>query len=272
MLWLCFFLACLFPVTTSAALSWGDVRTPAAGPVRLFGSYTAGCMQGAVPLPLESEGLMVVRQSRQRFFGHPLLIHTVEELGRRVARQQLGVLLIGDLAQPRGGPMPYGHQSHQIGLDVDVWFWLAPSPSALSLTERETFEPPSMVAAYRRALHRQHWSNKHAQLLQLAAELPQVARIFVNPAIKRALCMTHPGAPWLRTLRPWRGHDAHFHIRLRCPADQGDCVDQEALPAGTGCDAALDWWFSEEAQKPRPPAEWKPVVLPAACDAVLRKE
>jgi murein endopeptidase len=29
-------------------------------------------------------------------------------------------LLIGDMSQPRDGPMLYGHSSHQIGLDVDI--------------------------------------------------------------------------------------------------------------------------------------------------------
>jgi penicillin-insensitive murein DD-endopeptidase len=35
-------------------------------------------------------------------------------------------LLIGDMAQPRGGPMITGHESHQIGLDADIW--LTPMP------------------------------------------------------------------------------------------------------------------------------------------------
>lgn len=266
-------LCCLLPWKASAnpAQLWGGVRTPAAGPVRIIGSYTAGCIQGAMPLPLESNGLMVIRRSRQRFFGHPLLIQAITELGQRVAAEQLGVVLIGDLAQPRGGPMAYGHRSHQIGLDADVWFWLAASHAELSVAERETFAPPSMVAADRRSLESKHWSPKHARLLQLAAEMPQVARIFVNAAIKKALCTTHAGAPWLRTLRPWWGHDGHFHIRLHCPAGQPDCADQEVVPAGTGCDASLDWWLSDEAFKPQPPREPKPLVLPAACREILQQ-
>jgi hypothetical protein len=30
-------------------------------------------------------------------------------------------LYIGDISQPRGGPMTSGHASHQIGLDADIW-------------------------------------------------------------------------------------------------------------------------------------------------------
>ena len=30
-------------------------------------------------------------------------------------------ILVGDISQPRGGPMLTGHASHQIGLDADVW-------------------------------------------------------------------------------------------------------------------------------------------------------
>ena len=29
-------------------------------------------------------------------------------------------LYIGDLGNPRGGPTPYGHVSHQVGLEVDI--------------------------------------------------------------------------------------------------------------------------------------------------------
>jgi len=44
------------------------------------------------------------------------------------------------------------------------------------------------------------------------------------------------------------------------------------LPQGDGCDAGLDWWFSEEAKHPSPsitpPAELK---LPSLCESVLKE-
>ncbi len=83
------------------------------------------------------------------------------------------------------------------------------------------------------------------QLLETAARSPGVARIFVNPAIKRALCR-EAGADrdWLRRIRPWWGHDDHFHLRLSCPPGEPECRDQPAPPAGDGCGAELDWWFT----------------------------
>ena len=53
-------------------------------------------------------------------------------------------LLIGDMSQPRGGPMATGHASHQIGLDVDVW--LDPMPDhTLSDAERESIGATSYI-------------------------------------------------------------------------------------------------------------------------------
>jgi penicillin-insensitive murein endopeptidase len=109
--------------------------------------------------------------------------------------------------------------------------------------------------------------------LETAARQPQVDRIFVNAAIKRALCQETKGdRSWLRKLRPWFGHDAHFHVRLRCPADSPACDQQAPVPPGDGCGADLAWWFSDEARSPfkrkgEPKAERQP---PAACMALLR--
>ena len=40
--------------------------------------------------------------------------------------------------------MPYGHASHQVGLDADIWLELAPKP-ALSVAAREDIPVPSLV-------------------------------------------------------------------------------------------------------------------------------
>jgi penicillin-insensitive murein endopeptidase len=250
---------------------WNTVRHPAPGSLRVVGSYTAGCIQGAVALPAEGEGFQSMRRQRQRFFGHPMLVRYLQALGKIVATQRWGVLNIGDLGQARGGPTPYGHNSHQNGLDVDIWFWLAPYGRALTATERETIAAPSMLTADRRALDLQHWAPHHTHLLQRAAEFPVVERIFVHPRIKRALCQAFPGAAWLRKLRPWWGHDDHFHVRLQCPDGDAGCLRQEPPPEGTGCDASLDWWLSDEAQQPPKRVGPVEVQLPAECGAILKK-
>jgi penicillin-insensitive murein endopeptidase len=188
-----------------------------------------------------------------------------------VASQHWGVLQVGDLGQARGGPAPYGHRSHQTGLDVDIWFWLMPQPFAPTVEPPDTIDAPSMLTADRQALDPDRWTSRHAHLLQQAATFTLAERIFVHPRIKQVLCTQFPGSAWLRKLRPWWGHDEHFHVRLRCPDDQHECRGQEPLPEGTGCDASLAWWFSAEAQSPPKRPEAGELQLPAACAAILKQ-
>jgi penicillin-insensitive murein endopeptidase len=263
---------------------WAQVSTPAqASPdlVQSIGGYSAGCIRGAASPPPDGLGFAMMRPRRGRFYGHPDLVRFIQDLGARVAKAGLGSLLIGDMGQPRGGPAPTGHRSHQTGLDVDIWYWqpVLNAKQVLTLDERETLGAPSMVAADQSSLAPQ-WSEKNVKILKMAAESPEVERIFVNAAIKRSLCKSQPQAParraWLAKLRPWWGHDDHFHVRLKCREkdfNSGACKAQEKVPAGDGCDATLDWWFTEEARKKSETeagAQSKLPVLPKACDEVLK--
>ena len=103
-------------------LRWSHVTTPKPGPPRAIGQPGAGCLQGAVALPLRGPGWMVMHPERHREFGHPELLAYLRDLASRARRETLGLLCVGDLGQPRGGPMPTGHRSHQIGIDADVWY------------------------------------------------------------------------------------------------------------------------------------------------------
>jgi penicillin-insensitive murein DD-endopeptidase len=248
--------------------AWASVPGPVAGPPRIHGQTGLGCIAGAVPLPAEGPGWQVVRLSRNRYWGHPALLAALRSLAAAASAHGLPTLWIGDLGQPRGGPLPYGHASHQAGLDADLWLDLSPKP-ALTVAERERIEVPSLVLPDGSGVDPARWRPGHAALIRLAASLPGLDRIFVNPAIKRELCRTDAGAAWLRRVRPWRGHDSHMHIRLLCPAGQADCRDQPPVPPGDGCDASLDWWFGAEARQPAPRPPGPAPRLPAACRAVL---
>lgn len=256
--------------TLSQAQSWNTVTDPVPGVPRSIGSYTAGCVQGAQALPPEGPGFQTMRRFRRRFFGHPTLIRYLQDLAQAATKQRLGVLSFGDLGQARGGPTPTGHASHQTGLDVDIWFMLLPPGQPLPAAERETIGAPSMVQPDGRSVTSQ-WSPQHGQLVRLAAESEIVERVFVNAAIKHALCTQTPGAAWLRKLRPWWGHDDHLHVRLRCPAGDSECQGQDPIPAGDGCGAELAWWFTEEARKPKPRTPGPKPTLPLACDAILQQ-
>ncbi len=256
-----------------AGNAWSAVRYPLAGPPHVIGSYAAGCIAGAVALPLVGEGYQVMRVSRNRYYGHPQLVRLVERLGRQAAAQG-SRLLIGDLGQPRGGPTPTGHRSHQSGLDVDVWFLQQPRDRVLSRAETEQIDMPSMVRMTEGTLN-PRWSPRYRDALKQAALSPEVERIFVNAIIKQALCNSEADRRWLNKVRPWWGHDSHFHVRLACPPDSPQCRSQKPFPPGDGCDADLANWVWDIVQaarspkpyrKPEPPSADR---LPVACNGVL---
>src|SRR6476659_4456561 len=205
---------------------FGRKVLPAAMPTRVHGFYAHGCIAGAEGLPINGDNWQVMRLSRNRYWGHPDLIALIKRLAAK-ARRDAGWpgILVGDMSQPRGGPMFTGHTSHQIGLDVDIWFTPAPSHE-LSQEEREFNLAQSMVAADRRDVDPKVWTHAHTEVVRAAAEDSVVTRIFVNPAIKKALCR-EAGAhrDWLAKVRPWWYHEDHFHIRLACPAESAECKE-----------------------------------------------
>jgi penicillin-insensitive murein endopeptidase len=224
-------------------------------------------LAGAQSLPLSGPGWETLRPARNRFWGNPALIAFLEDMTGKT--QTLGTLLIGDLAQPRGGRMTSGHGSHQTGVDVDILYHVIDGP--LSAEDRAD---PAQDSAVRPddSLDPALWGGRQTALLKAFASDGRVERIFVNAAIKRTLCrsVTEDRA-WLQKLRPWWGHDEHFHVRIKCPAGDTDCLPGPALPQGDGCGRELDWWFTDEAKHPvktpgvKPPAPDKP----AACRAIL---
>ncbi len=257
------------PAAAQPASAWAAAPGPTPGPARIIGTTNLGCIGGAARLPPEGPGWQAVRLSRNRHWGHPALVEAVQRLAGQARSKGFPILWVGDMGQPRGGPMPYGHASHQAGLDVDIWLDLTAKPADLSVTARETIEVATLVLPDETDVNGS-FTAQHAALIRLAAELPGVDRVLVNHAIKRALCRRHGGEAWLRHVRPWRGHDSHMHIRLRCPPGQHDCRDIPPPPPGDGCDASLDWWLTEEARRPRPRPPGPPPAMPAACTALLQ--
>ena len=251
---------------------WSRVSKPTPGPPRVIGQPGAGCVQGAKRLPLRARGFLVAHPERRRHFGHPSLISFLRKLASQARRKKLRPIVVGDLGQPAGGPTPTGHRSHQSGLDVDLWY--APPPESWSPGEIPAPDAPSVVNMRTKKLL-PAWRPRVARLVELVASDPAVVRVFVHPAIKRALCRDEDRrGPWLRTVRPWWGHQDHLHARLRCPNDSPDCVEQKPLPPGDGCDASLDWWFSEDAAKTvakrKPPGQGAP-AMPDKCEALLAR-
>lgn len=255
---------------------FGAKELPAAAAPQVFGFYSKGCFAGGMAIARDGPHWQAMRLSRNRRWGHPDLIRLIERLSRDAAADGWPGLLVGDISQPRGGPMLSGHASHQIGLDADIW--LRPMPARrFTDAERESVSAISMLASNSLYVDDRKWTPAHEALLRRAASYPEVERILVHPGIKKKLCDTVRGErAWLRKIRPFWGHHYHFHLRIACPAGSGGCKPQAATPAGEGCDESLDWWFTDEPWKPaKGPAKPRArdvmtmAALPAACRAVL---
>ncbi len=248
-----------------------------------IGSYAKGCLAGAEALPANGPGWQTMRLSRNRFWGHPDLIDFIERLAKGSKEKEGWTgLLVGDLTQPRGGPMPGGHASHQVGLDVDIWLKQAPEKT-LTNKERENVSAVSMIKS-RSEINPKTWTTNHAKLLRRAAMDKKVARIFIHPAIKKQMCDWSEGqkdrSSWMSKLRPWYGHHYHFHVRLTCPEGDSSCKNQPAPPPGPGCDAKLAWWLSDKpyrhvpkpGEKVAPKRDIRLADLPKECTVVLNKQ
>ncbi len=250
------------PVLAAKQL-FGTVKTPAPMAARAVGWYAKGCLAGGKPLAVDGPGWQVMRLSRNRNWGHPDLVALLERLARETTEhKEWSGLLVGDMSQPRGGPMTSGHASHQVGLDADIW--LTPMPDRkLTKREREDMSAVSMLANAG-SVDPKVWGDGQVKLIKRAASYSSVERILVHPAIKKALCeAAGTDRTWLSKVRPYFGHYYHFHIRIGCPKGSSNCQHQPPVPTGDGCDAELKDWLKKVAPKPKPPVTAEPPAKPA---------
>ncbi|HMO28684.1 penicillin-insensitive murein endopeptidase [Enterovirga sp.] len=266
----------------AARAMFGQKVTPAQLQARSIGSYARGCLAGAVAMPVDGSTWRVMRHARNRNWGNPILIDYLERLAKAVPQiNGWPGILIGDISQPRGGPMLTGHASHQIGLDADIW--LTPMPArGVTPTERENMPALNMARSDWMDVDPSVWTGGQTRLIRTAASDPRIERIFVNPALKVALCR-EAGADrgWLSKVRPMWGHNYHFHVRMVCPVGEPGCTPQTPPGPGDGCGEELQDWLAKQhkaifaPRKPRigPPPKPKPPLsldaLPAECRQIL---
>ena len=242
---------------------FGAVDQPSQQDAMPIGSYARGCAAGLVELPETGPSWQAMRLSRHRNFGHPVLVQYLEDLSQAATQIGWRGLYIGDMGQPRGGPMTSGHASHQIGLDADIWM-LPPKKLNLSRKERENISSIPVRSADQKSVTA-NWTPRHAALLKAAASDARVDRIFVAAAVKIEMCKTAKKSDkkWLQKIRPIAGHDTHFHVRLKCPKGARLCETQsptvsELSKGGDGCDETLEWWVSDAYLNPKPTKPTKP--------------
>ena len=264
------------PVVAAKAL-FGAAAKPAPLAARAIGSYAKGCLAGGAALPIDGPAWQAMRLSRNRNWGHPRLVELVQTLAQDAkVKDGWPGLLVGDISQPRGGPMLTGHASHQIGLDADIWF--TPMPDRrLTNAEREEMSAVSMLNADELSVNPKAFTAGHIALLKRAATYSDVERLLVHPAIKKALCeltAADSNRDWLKKVRPIWGHYYHFHIRIGCPAGSTTCAPQAATPGDDGCGKELADWYKLLTAPPGPPGPPKPPMtleqLPTECRAVLQ--
>ena len=269
---------------------FGAMKAPSSDDSMPIGSYARGCAAGLVELPETGPTWQAMRLSRNRNFGQPEMVQFLMDLSGTARDIGFGQgLYIGDISQPRGGPMTSGHASHQIGLDADIWM-LPPRRLDLSEAEREEISSIPVRSADQRSVT-ENWTRTHRELLKQAALDPRVDRIFVAAAVKIEMCKTAKRADkkWLQKIRPVAGHDTHFHVRLKCPKGARLCETQtptvdDLSKGGDGCDETLTWWVTDylnppksdgkkpredDAPKKKGPREFTMADLPKQCKAVL---
>ncbi len=275
---------------TLANKLFGAKDAPSAQDSMPIGSYARGCAAGLVELPETGPTWQAMRLSRHRNFGQPTMIQFLMDLSATARDIGFGRgLYIGDISQPRGGPMTSGHASHQIGLDADIWM-LPPRSLTLSEAEREDISSIPVRSADQRSVT-ENWTKVHRELMKQAALDPRVDRIFVAAAVKIEMCKTAKARDkkWLQKIRPVAGHDTHFHVRLKCPKGASLCETQAPTVAdlskgGDGCDETLMYWVTDylnppksdgkkpkedDAPKKKGPRQFTMADLPKQCKAVL---
>jgi len=245
-------------------------------PTRVIGFYAKGCIAGADALPINGETWQVMRFVAQSQLGAPAMVALLKRLADK-AHKEAGWpgILVGDMSQPRGGPMITGHAQPSSGPRSDIW--LTPMPNRqLSRDEREKCRV-MMVRADRLDVDPSVWTPNHLTVIRAAAREPSVQRIFVNAAIRKR-CAAKPGATAAGSPRCARctATTNHFHIRIKCPRQR-----RMRGPAGAIGKRGLQGWRSrllvqgfgnppqaaKSALKPRPPMTL--AQLPAACRQVL---
>ena len=236
-----------------------------------IGSYNNGSLKSSVSLSVNELGIQTMRPWAEKFYGHSELRSFIYKIGKDSINRSLGQLMIGDLSYKNGGVLP-GHASHQNGLDVDIWFY-RPSDSDSNLPD--SMRDPALFPHYLNPRTNQFypnlWDTRLDEIIKISAQDKRVARIFVNPGVKKRLCSIFPNEDFLKKIRPWFRHHEHFHVRLKCPKNSKNCINQDEI-VEIGCSGDdFEWWFSEDFKKVYDDrygiSNQKKSIAPTQCDA-----
>jgi len=162
---------------------FGNFTSPTKLSPERLGKYNRGCLNGGVELPVKGKTWQHINSKRGRNWGHPTLIDFTKDLTEKVTEFGWKGLYIGDLGNPRGGPTPYGHAAHQVGLEVDIKF-KKPLSFNLSLKDshndhrygKPAFKELNVVSKNQKNVN-SNWTKEHMSILKAAAQDKRVNKI-----------------------------------------------------------------------------------------------
>lgn len=205
------------------------------------GRVNAGRLENGISLVIadsKNVGFTLRRPNLNKHWATSELAYLIDKMGtytRKIAPDH--ILRIGNISKEHGGKSA-PHKSHQNGLDVDIAFYF--KSDADSAASESAIKNGSPRADWMMA---QQW-----ELFKYVTSSKFVNRIFIHPALKKALCQnaikkgelqrdSKSGIAYetLRRLRPESGHYNHFHMRIECSESQIRCRTLAPPPAQTGC-------------------------------------
>lgn len=195
-----------------------EVETHAVGPLK------TGHLVNGAKISLDGPYTFVGDYHKRKGLNYATIemINALEISGCAVLSKHGSRVQVMDLSWKDGGPRQRGASEggHVRGLDADVAFMCKTNGKAYPCNSASRFDPAST------------WT-----LIKSIAKYSDAQFIFLDqPLIEKLEAYTKAVEPREftngifkgegRLLRHWPGHDDHFHIRIRCPSDDRQCINQ----------------------------------------------
>jgi penicillin-insensitive murein endopeptidase len=222
--------------------------------INSLGKSNRGSQKNAMSLLEKTSSLKgssptsVVRPKQQRYYGNPVMINFIVDvsyqLQNNILKDSEWVSEVSDISRKRGGQLS-PHKSHQNGLDADIGY--------LIRDKRSGYYGKDIVNGSR--LSSEFLLDEQYEWFKTMNKKQEgkVYCMFVHKVIKREMCRhaqqkseyfgendsrNNPlTVEMLRRLqsRPTDHHN-HFHLRLKCPANNKGCFEANELSRRSGCE------------------------------------
>jgi len=188
-----------------------------------------------VILPADGPNWQAMRPSRNRAWGLPVLIQLMRSASGKLPAAGWAGLLVGDIAQPRGGPMLTGQARIRSArcrhlADADAAAPVEPRRARRDAGDQWSSQRMAMISMRRpgRCQHRRvprrsprAWGRTH---------IPSTRR----SAARCAARLVPTGTGWTK-IRAWWGHNYISTFASPVRTAQAECRSQALPPPGEGC-------------------------------------